>query len=315
MYVRAPRLTARTRGVYFPQMETPLPLAPPCLDDAPRIRSIVAACGGMGNDLAFASMFLLQAKYHTEAAVVDGVLYRRYSGNSRLNGYAYPLGAADPSPALHRIEQDAAARGVELRFCLLTEEQAADLQCRFPGRFRAEVRRGDADYLYLRANMAELPGSEFHKKRNHIAKFTRLHPNWVFKPLDTATADDARGIAKAWLDAGDSSPALQHEFRGICHALDLREPLQLTGGVLYVDTAPVGMAVVSHITPDVADIHYEKCLPDWRDAYTLVNRETARSLNTTYINREEDLDQPGLRKAKESYHPALLLPKISLLPC
>lgn len=315
MYVRALRLTADTLGVYFSQMGTSLPFAPPCLNDAARIRAIVAACAGQGNDLSFASMYLLQAKYHTEVAVVGGILYRRYSGNSRLNGYAYPLGADDPTPALRRIEEDAAARGEELRFCLLTEEQATDLQRRYPGRFHAETKRGDADYLYLRSNMAELPGTAFHKKRNHISKFTRLHPNWAFKPLDDAAAAHARAIANAWLDAEESTPALQHEFRAICHALELRDALQLTGGVLYVDTAPVGMAIVSHITPDVADIHYEKCLPDWRDAYTLINRETARRVSCTFINREEDLDQPGLRKAKESYHPAFLLPKTSLLSC
>lgn len=296
-------------------MGTPLPLAIPRLEDADGIRAAVSACGGMGNDLSFASMYLLQAKYGIRVAVEDGFLYRHYSGNSRLNGYAFPLGAGDCTPALQRIEQDAAERGVPLQFCLLTEDQSALLQQLHPGKFQEVVKRGDADYLYRRSDLAELPGTAFHKKRNHISKFTRLHPHWCFKPLDAATADDARGIAARWLETAHDSPALQHEYRAICHALELQDALQLTGGVLYVNGAPAAMAVVSHITPDVADIHYEKCAPDWRDAYSLVNREIARRLTATFINREEDLDQPGLRKAKESYHPALLLPKISLLPC
>ena len=295
-------------------MGTPLPLAAPRLEDADSIRAIVSACGGMGNDLSFAGMYLLQGKYGIEAAVEEGFLYRRYGNNARWNGYAFPLGAGDPSPALRRIEEDAAARSVPLQFCQLTEEQKDFLQRRYPGQFREVVNRGDADYLYRREDLAELPGTAYHKKRNHISKFTRLHPNWCLRPLDAATAADARGIAERWLE-GNSTPALLHEHRAICRALELRDALKLTGGVLYVDGAPAAMAVCSAISPQVADIHYEKCAPEWRDAYTLVNREIARSLSCTYINREEDLDQPGLRKAKESYRPALLLHKASLLPC
>lgn len=296
-------------------MGTPLPLTAPRLEDAEGIRAVVSACNGMGNDLSFAAMYLLQAKYGIQVALENGFLYRHYSGNPRLNGYAFPLGEGDPTPALHRIGEDAAARGIPLQFCLLTEAQSATLQQLYPGRFQEVVKRGDADYLYRRTDLAELPGTAYHKKRNHISKFTREHPHWCFKALNADTAGDARNIAERWLETADATPALQHEFRAICRALELREALQLTGGVLYVDDAPAAMAICSAISPQVANIHYEKCAPEWRDAYTLVNRELARRLTTTFINREEDLDQPGLRKAKESYHPALLLNKISLLPC
>lgn len=296
-------------------MGTPLPFTAPRLEDADDIRTIVSACGGMNSDLSFAGMYLLQAKYNTEVAVEAGFLYRRYGNNTRLNGYAFPLGAGDCTPALQRIVEDAAERGEPLQFCLLTEEQSALLQRRFPGRFQEVVKRGDADYLYRRTDLAELPGTAYHKKRNHISKFTRLHPDWSLKPLNADNVEDARGIAERWLAASESSPALQHEFRAICHALEMREALQLSGGVLYVDNAPAAMAVCSAISPQVVDIHYEKCAPEWRDAYTLVNREVARLFSCTYINREEDLDQPGLRQAKESYYPARMLNKISLLPC
>ena len=102
-----------------------------------------------------------------------------------------------------------------------------------------------------------------------------------------------------------------HELQAIENALKYRHQLGIVGGLLYVENAPAAMSLASYITPMVADIHYEKCIPEFRDAYAYINRELAAALSTEYINREEDLNIPGLRTAKLSYHPAHILRKFT----
>lgn len=293
---------------------TPLDFATPTLADAARICPIVATAQAMANDLSFANIYLLRHKYQTTTAVENGVLYRHYGGNSRLQGYAFPCGAEDVETAVHRIETDAALRRRPLRFCLLTPQEAALLQTLRPGRFTFTCDAGDSDYIYRQPDLSSLPGTAYHRKRNHIARFEKLFPDWKFEILTPAHAEDALNIAREWLVACPGT-ALEHELHAIEHALQHTAELGICGGLIYTGGRAVAMALASFVSPRVADVHYEKCLPGYREAYPVINRELARRLDCDWINREEDLNQPGLRHSKESYRPALLLTKQSATPC
>ncbi len=290
----------------------PLPFATPALHDATTVRQVIGATQAMGNDLSFANLFLLREKYNTTIAVADDFLFRHYAGNTRFQGYAFPCGTGDIEQALAHIESDAAAHGRELRFCLLTEEDARLLRELRPRQFHFSTDAGDTDYLYRQSDLADLPGTAYHKKRNHIAQFYRQYPHWTFAPLTRETISQAQQVAEQWYAAqGSTNPALLHEQRAIHSALTHVEELSLLGGILSIDNEPIAMTLASYITPHTVDIHYEKCLPQFRDAYPIINREMARSLQATWINREEDLNIPGLRQAKLSYRPARLLHKYS----
>ena len=292
-----------------------LPFAEPELSDAAVIRSLTLTA--QGNDLSFANIYLLREKYGITVAVEDGCLFRHYGGTGRLQGYAFPCGGGNKSESLTRLEEDAALRQRSLRFCLLTEEEKQLLEQWRPGKYAFSANPGNADYLYRRADLAELPGTAYHRKRNHIARFEKHCPDWKYVPLSPENAGDALTVAQGWLE-GRAEASLQHEFCAIRHALEYMPELQLCGGVIYVQHQPVAMSVASYISPTVADVHYEKCLPTFREAYPVINRELARRLNCQFINREEDLNQPGLRQAKEAYRPAQLLTKYTaqaLIPC
>ena len=262
------------------------------------------------SDLAFPNLYLLRNKYGTTIALHKGVLYRHYTGNGRLQGYSFPVGVnLDINDALFHVEQHAAAHGYPLHFCLLTEENARILKERYGEKITITCDPGDADYVYRKSDLAELPGTAFHKKRNHISRFERMFPNWVFTPLTDENASDALRIAHAWVEGQDASENHFHELRAIENALHFRHELGIFGGLLYVENTPAAFALVSEINPRVVDIHYEKCTPQYRDAYPVINREMAKWMSAELINREEDLNIPGLRQAKLSYKPTQILHK------
>ena len=65
------------------------------------------------------------------------------------------------------------------------------------------------------------------------------------------------------------------------------------------------------ITDQMALIHIEKANAEIPGLYAVINREfLAHSFAAkTFVNREEDMGDEGLRRAKQSYHPARMIEK------
>ena len=69
------------------------------------------------------------------------------------------------------------------------------------------------------------------------------------------------------------------------------------------------------INSDTFDVCVEKADVDYEGAFSIINQEFVRHLPPQYIhiNREEDLGEEGLRRAKLSYKPEFLLEKYSIM--
>ena len=72
----------------------------------------------------------------------------------------------------------------------------------------------------------------------------------------------------------------------------------------------------NQVTEDTFVVHIEKAFTDIEGAYTMINREFVRMLpeKYSYINREDDVGDLGLRKAKESYRPAMMYERYNADP-
>jgi hypothetical protein len=225
------------------------------------------------------------------------------------------MGEGDLSAALDALAADAAARENPLRLACVPAEGKALLETIRPGRFFFMADRDGFDYLYLAARLAEVTGKKLHNKRTHINRFMQTNPDWSFEAVTGANLDDCRAVDAAWyrenLGEGDS---VRWETDLLSRAFADFTALGLEGGLLRAGGRPVAFALGGRTAGDTYDIHFEKALESYAGAYAMINREFARFIlarhpDVIYLNREDDLGLPGLRRSKESYYPDLMVEK------
>lgn len=278
------------------------------LADKPLLDRLFAELQPRVSEFTFAGLYLFRLAHayrlcRVGAAVV--LLGRGYDGTQ----YFLPPFTAHPEEALTRLF----AAGLPL--------YGADAE--FVGKFlphsglRVVSDRDSFDYLYLREELATLPGSRFHKKQNRVNYFTRRHEHLVAR-FGAEHLAGCLAILEEWQRVRPmvESSSLALEMAACAEAIQQARPLGLAGVVVLVADRVVAFALGERLNRETVVCHFEKADPFMEGAGQLVNREFCRLLfsDATYVNREQDLGEAGLRQAKLSYHPVAFIEKFRVYP-
>lgn len=263
-------------------------------------------------DLAFANLCSWRFLYHTRFAIHDDFLFFKFDAG-RQPAYMMPVGEGDFARAVESIVADARACGHTFCMLGLCSYARERLEAGLPGRFQFSAERDYADYIYLRTDLASLQGKKFQAKRNHINRFLNTYADYEYVELRPHHIAECLELEARWfaLNNGDQGEDTANERTAMTYALQHFDALGLRGGLLRVNGQTVAFTFGSPINHDTFGIHVEKADVHIDGAYAVINREFAARIpeQYTYLNREEDLGIEGLRKAKLSYHPVMLLEK------
>ena len=232
-----------------------------------------------------AGVFFMWARYmDTHYAIEEDCLLLRdkYVGK---HYFYYPLsrtGDADAERrALDAIERHCRETGTRLHFTCVPREKASELFLRY--------------------------GDEL-----HVSNIRKNNPDWSFAPLSEADLADVA----AFLDeieaqqAEKGSSLADEEMRGVRDILPRLGELGMVCGVLRAGGRIVALSA-GEVCGDTMIVHIEKAFASIAGAYPMINQQFAahNCADYKYVNREDDVGDEGLRKAKLSYRPAILLEK------
>lgn len=169
------------------------------------------------------------------------------------------------------------------------------------------------DYLYSVPELIELKGNRFHKKKNLFNQFVKKY-DYQYVELGPECIEKALALQTEWClwKECDDSAALDAENHVIVRIFSRWEELTgLFGAGLMHGHDMIAYTVAEALPDQTLVIHFEKGCPNYKGIYQAINKlfleNSARNFQT--VNREQDLGDPGLRKAKESYNPSGFLKK------
>lgn len=198
-------------------------------------------------------------------------------------------------------------------FTRVPERLAAIWQTALPGRVELAEAREHWDYVYSVDELTKLSGNRFHKKKNLLSQFTRVH-EFDYRPLTADCIEEVLQMQLEWSqwreDEGDAT--LKAENRAIARVVKDWDRLpNLLGGAIRVDNRMVAYTVAEPLDESMLVIHFEKGHSGFKGVYQAINQMFLAHQGQDYhwVNREQDLGDEGLRKAKTSYNPASFLKK------
>ena len=284
-----------------------IPAWPACrpldINDKPQLDDIFEQLQPCVSELTFAGLYLFRSAHDYCLSLIGDSVVLRGRGYDGAPYCLPPLGG-DTSGACDML----LAAGFELY----------GVDDAFVSRFLKDVDceivedRVAFDYLYLREELATLPGNRFHKKKNRINYFAARHRHEVH----TFSAKYLCGCLQLLDEWGRVAEVEDNRSFGLdmdatTEALAQADALGLEGVVVTVDGIVRAFAVGERLNRDTVVCHFEKADHFMEGLSQLVNREFAQLLfnDCRYVNREQDLGEPGLRNAKLSYHPIELVKK------
>ena len=281
------------------------------ISDIEKIKTHTNIQGNFSCETSFVNLLVWQNIYNNMYAEKDGILFIK----SVIKGYTnfrLPFG----SNIKKGVELLREYCGEDPVFWIQEAERFNEIAPYINENYQLYEHRDAFDYIYLQSDLANLSGKKYHSKRNHISAFSKKY-DWTYRDITGENKNDVLECAELWYKANLEryDEYMQCEFQGIKTILENMEALQVKGGAIYIDSKVVAFTLGSAINDEVFDVHIEKALPEYGTAYTVINNEFAKSLEQyKYINREDDMGIEGLRKAKLSYKPEILLKKYLCMP-
>ena len=258
-------------------------------------------------DHCFSTMLIWSFRHYVEYAICENELFMRTTGD---NSYWYlsPVGEQPFEKAVQMIIDDAKQHSYRIKIFAMDEVQKNTMEQHFGDAFEIIEDRDSFDYIYRTEDLSFLQGKNYQKKRNHCSRFERDNEGYSFHVITAENVERVKEFEREWCARNncDESRGLFSEQLGIIEILSHMDKTDVFGG--FIETADnqiVAFTLAAPINDRMVDVIVEKAFHDVNGAYAIINRDFARNClqDFEFINREDDMGQENLRKAKLSYFP------------
>jgi uncharacterized protein len=286
----------------------PADFVPITIDTRDEYLARYAACPQKTSDYSFANIYGWCEEYGLQWAYGDSHVWLRQTKPELV--YWAPVG---PWTGVDWAACPSLGKGA--RLTRVPAQLAAIWQDALGPRLTLTPAREHFDYVYSVPELIELKGNKLHKKKNLLSQFLKSYEH-EYAALCPEIVEEALALQVLWSQWRDSEPTdtLSAENRAIFRVMQAWDELPgLFGGAIRVEGRMIAYTVAEVLDASSVVIHFEKGMPGYKGVYQAINQMflSNQASGYAYVNREQDLGDEYLRKAKMSYNPAFLLEKFT----
>jgi len=282
-------------------------------EDKPLLDQLFTQFPPVISEYTFTNLFIWRQCYQTKICHLQNFLCL-LSDRGEISFFFPPLGEGDVIKCYRALLQYLKAKGIPPKIVRVPETVVAQIDWNTAG-MKAELDRGQCDYVYLTKDLIELKGRKYHRKRNHIKQFEEKY-SYKYISLTSAWIPQCLQLETDWCDLRhcEASPGLLNESFAIKEGLIYFGELGVKGGAVLINEKVEAFTLGDQLNPETAVIHIEKANPAFEGLYPAINQAFLEHQwsGCTYVNREQDLGEEGLKKAKESYFPHHMVNKYTI---
>lgn len=289
---------------------------PILLSDKTEIEKYLQMYPYMASDGSFANLYLWQKQYATKFCIDEGFLFISGGLCGDLN-FMCPLGDGDLKKALYKLRGFSEKCGMpKTELVGITKDMLLRIEAAMPDELIYSELRDEDDYIYLSSDLAQLNGKKYHSKRNFVHRFYATYEDrYSYEKISENNIDLVLPYHEKWFKQNadyehELYEMLSEEIHVVDKMLECFQELGARGGILKVDGNVIAYTMGTKSALDTFVVQFEKADFDVVGAYQVINKLFSMDcIDFKYINREDDLGKPGLRKAKLSYYPHEILVK------
>ena len=254
-------------------------------------------------DISVGTKYLWRDDFIIDYAFVNDVLIMKETCPEYENAFYFPIGK-DVESALSEIEKYCLETHIPLRFCCIDNERVAYLKDRYFDVYSFN-NRDWSDYIYTTEQFRGYSGKKLSGQRNHVNKFKKLYPDYIFKKIEKSDLPAIAEFLKEYEESYIySSWTAIEEGKKVYDYISHADELEQFGGMIIAD-GKIAAISVGEAVGDTLIVHVEKALKGYDGVYPTMASEFVRAFasDLKYVNREEDCGDNGLRISKTQYHP------------
>lgn len=246
------------------------------------------------SDYVFSGLYMYKDLFKLKISDCNGTIIIR-SDNGAPSFYM-PLG--DTEKGISTVLEYCSSNGVSPIFTKIPRDYLSIFN---DFNLRIEEDRDSFDYIYENADFLEFKGKHFRNQRNNLYSYLRNFSPTFSEDIKSYVEQCKACTARHYNAVNVLDPTLK--------MLDNIDTFSLKGGVVLHGQDVAAFCLYEKISHDTVVSHVEITDNSHRGLHTYLINELAKRMDEKYVNKEDDMGQPGLRRFKEGYNPRDMIKK------